>query len=99
MGPTEYQELVDIEQVEIHRSMDCDNYQGCLEDVCKKGWSGFTCKSCTWYINTGIGERIDMLCPYTHTFFSAIFGVYESEFQKLVERLWQEREKDYAIIA
>lgn len=44
--PTRLPGLVELEEVERHRSVHCDLYDGCLDRALRERWSGWTCAEC-----------------------------------------------------
>lgn len=44
--PTRLPGLVQLEEVERHRSVHCDRYDGCLDQALRHHWNGWTCAAC-----------------------------------------------------
>ena len=47
-NPAEWRQL-DIEDVEIYRHINCDNYDDCLNLAIEKEWTGFNCLNCSQF--------------------------------------------------
>jgi hypothetical protein len=51
-NPTALRSLVKHEEVEKHRSLCCDEYDGCLDEALRRSWRSWTCGECTRFRRT-----------------------------------------------
>jgi hypothetical protein len=45
-NPTKLRSALKHEDVEKHRSLSCTEYDGCLDVVLRRSWSGWSCARC-----------------------------------------------------
>lgn len=46
-GPNQWVCLWELSEVEIHRNLDCPNYDKCVNTAADKMWEGFSCSTCS----------------------------------------------------
>jgi hypothetical protein len=66
-NPTRLAALVRPEAVERHRSLVCEQYDGCLDEALEHGWTSFTCERCELFKRPKASQTIWMT---DHTLFS-----------------------------